>query len=205
MQQDIQAFFAQAIKRPLSLLGGLLAVSIIVFSLYQRSKGILFLESLNYIDATTPVLIGILLMRGLIRMRSDTDLQAVSIALIGSLSFVFAFEAIYKLSFYILPIFMPPDELREFVIQVGVSLTVLAGFAFGKFYFSKASKIFLAVFAAEWAFWLLIGFPQIFTEQLFYPAIINVHLEWGMIYLLNRVAKFSMFLVYFYFYSNKEI
>jgi hypothetical protein len=149
-------------------------------------------------------MIGALLLRGIIKRRMDSDLQAVSIALIGALSFVFSFEALYKLSFHIFPWIMPPEELREFTIQVGIALTVLVGFAFGKFVFSKPSKIFLTVFVAEWAFWLLIGFPQLFTEQLFYPVIINIHLAWGMVYLLARVVKFTLFLVYFYFYSGKR-
>ena len=99
----------------------------IVYSLYNRIAGNLYLEQLNYIDATTITMIGILLLRGVVHLRYDLDGQATSIALIGALSFVFCFEALYKLSFFAFPWRMPPAELREFIIQVGIALTALEG------------------------------------------------------------------------------
>lgn len=181
----------------------ILAAVLLFLLVIEWLKGNIFVESINYIDATTLMMVGVLLVRGVVKQRNDTDLQAVSIGLIAALSFVFAFEAFYKLSFYVLPIFMPADELREFTIQLGTALTGLAGFAFGKFVFSKKSKLFLTLFLFEWAFWLSIGFPQLFTTQLFYPVIISLHLEWGTIYFLNRAAKFTLFLVYYNFFDSE--
>lgn len=191
--------------RPLSGTAVVLSVGLVIFPVYERLRGNIFIESLNYIDGTTLMMAGALLLRGIYCRRIDTDLQAVSIALIGCLSFVFAFEALYKLSFYLLPPFMPADELREFVIQTGISVTALTGFAFGRFVFSSKSKIFLSLFLVEWTFWLLVGFPQLFTDRLFYPAIIDMRLEWGMIYLLARIAKFTLFLVYFHFHHSGNV
>jgi hypothetical protein len=147
-------------------------------------------------------MISILMLRGLYAMRDDTDLQAVSICLIGALSFIFVYEAIYKLSFYIPPHYMPPAELREFLIQCGIALTAVAGFAFGKFHFSKWSKLFAAAFVLLYAFWMLAGYPQVNTNGNVYWLIIPVHLSWNMVYAVNRGTKVLMFLTYLFFYSR---
>jgi hypothetical protein len=192
-------------RRPLSALTVVLAMGLIVVPLYERSRGNVFLESLNYIDATTLIMIGILLLRGVANLRSDTDLQAVAIALIGALSFVFTFEAIFKLAFYTFPWRMSPPELREFVIQVGIALTALTGFAFGKFRVSTTSWIFIVLFAVSWIVWLLIGFPQLNTGENFFTPVINIHLTWDMIYILNRAIKFALCLAFFFFYSRRDL
>jgi Na+-driven multidrug efflux pump len=88
--------------------------------------------------------------------------------------------------------------LRELVIQIGIALTGLVGFAFGKFKWSTLSKIFTAIFVIGWVFWLAVGFPQIFSDKLFLPALLPVHLSQSMVYLLNRVLKFALFLVFFF-------
>jgi hypothetical protein len=95
---------------------------------------------------------------------------------------------------------MSPAELREFTIQVGIALTALAGFAFGKFRFSTASLVFAIVFALCWAIWLAVGFPQLTTGHAFYTPLINVSLTWPMIYILNRITKLALCLVYYCLY-----
>lgn len=190
------------IQKPLSLLAVLLAGIMIIVPLYQRIIGIVYLEQLNWVDGTTIIMVGILLVRGIVlRWESDTDLQAVSIALIGALSFVFTYEVLYKISFYTFPWRMPGAELREFVIQVGIALTALVGFAFGKFSMSKLSKVFTSVFIASWIIWLLVGFPQLESGKNFYPVIINVPMTLDMIYLLGRATKIALCLVYIFLYK----
>jgi hypothetical protein len=176
----------------------------ILVPLYQRIIGKVYLEELNYVDGTTLIMVGILLLRGVISRRHDTDLQAFSIALVGALSFVFTFEALFKLSFYVFPWRMSPAELREFVIQVGIALTALTGFAFAKFRLSKFSWIFTVIFVAGWAIWLLVGFPQLDNGENFYPPVVEVELTWDMIYLLNRALKIVLFLVFFSLYGNRH-
>lgn len=191
-------------QKPLSLLTVLLAGFMITIPLYQRIIGIVYLEQLNWVDGTTIIMVGILLVRGVVlRWESDTDLQAVSIALIGALSFIFTYEALYKLSFYTFPWRMPGAELRQFVIQVGIALTALVGFAFGKFSVSRLSNVFTGLFIACWIIWLLIGFPQLESGKNFYPVIINVPMPIDMIYLIGRATKVALFLVYIFLY-NKE-
>jgi hypothetical protein len=192
--------FEQLLRRPLSFFTVVLAALMILVPLYQRMIGKVYLEELNYVDGTTLIMVGILLLRGVVRRHRDTDLQAFSIALIGALSFVFAFEALFKLSFYAFPWRMPPAELREFVIQVGIALTVLAGFAFEKYRMTKLSWIFSGIFVAGWAFWMLVGFPQLNNGGTFYPPAVNFDLSEDMIYVLNRALKFVLFLVFFSFY-----
>jgi hypothetical protein len=191
-------FLSQLARRPLSALTVVLALIVIAVPLYQLARGTAYFEPLDYIDGTTLIMLGILFLRYVVVYRNDTDLQAVSLAVVGGLSFVYTFEALYKWSFYISPWLMPPSELRNLVIQIGIALTGLVGFAFGKFKWSTLSKIFTAIFAISWVFWLSIGFPQIFSDKLFLPALLPVHLSQNMVYLLNRVIKFLLFLVFFF-------
>jgi hypothetical protein len=194
-------FPALVIKRPLSSAVAVMAGLVIVAALIFRLEGHMLIGGLENMDTFTPVMISILLLRGLYAMRNDTDLQAVSMALIGALSFIFIYEAIYKISFYIRKP-MPPAELREFLIQVGITLTAVAGFAFGKFHFSKWSKIFAVAFVILYAFWMLSGYPQVNTTASVYWMIIPVRYTWDMIYVVNRGTKVLMFFTYLFFYSK---
>ena len=192
--------FEKSLGRPLSSLTGVFSALLIFIPHYQRTIGNVFIEELNYVDGTTLIMVGILLLRGIVSRIQDTDLQAFSIAIISALSFVFTFEAIYKLSFYAFPWRMPPGELREFVIQVGIALTVLTGFAFDKFRVTKLTWIFGFVFVAGWIFWLMVGFPQLNDGENFYPAFVKVQFSWDLIYVLNRALKILLFLIFYSFY-----
>jgi hypothetical protein len=178
----------------------LLAFGSIFYSVYQRAIGNIYVERLNYVDVTTLILVALLLLRAVTKLDDKSDLQTFSIALIGVLSFVFSFEAIYKWSFYFYPWRMPPEELREFVIQVAIGLVILAGFAEGNFRVNRGSKFAAIAFVVSWIFWLLVGFPQLWDGKNIYPAILNIPFTWGMIYGLNRVTKIALFLVYYFIY-----
>jgi hypothetical protein len=191
---------SQLFDKPVSYLTATVAGMVIAIGVQQRIVGNAYLEQLNWIDNTTLIMVGILLLRGVVSRRQDTDLQTAAIALIGVLSFVFSYEAIYKLSFYAVPWRMPPGELREFIIQVAIALTALAGFGFDKFRLSILSRIFAGVFIAGWIVWLLIGFPQLDGNS-YYPAIINVPHSSDMVYALNRATKVALCLVYYFLYS----
>ena len=202
-EQHLSANFPNLmIQRPLSFAMGVLASLVILAALSLRLAGNMYLEQLNWIDAFTPVMIGILLLRALYTMRDDTDLQAVSMALIGALSFIFIYEAIYKISFYGFPWRMPPTEFRDFLIQSGTALTALVGFAFGKFKLSRSSLVFLGLFVLLYVFWILVGFPQVENGKNAFYAVVNIPFTWNMIYAVNRGTKVLMFLAYFFFYSN---
>jgi hypothetical protein len=189
------------LQRPLGTLTAVVAGWMIIYSLFKLTTGNLYLEQLNYVDSTTITMVGILLLRGVLRLRHGSDGQAVAIALIGALSFVFSFEALFKLSFYAFPWRMSPAELREFIIQVGIALTALAGFAFGQFRITKASLVLVIVFALCWTIWLAVGFPQLTTGKDFYAPLIDVPLTLPMIYILNRITKIALCLVYYFLYG----
>src|SRR5512142_238489 len=131
-------FPALVVRRPLSFIvaaGAIVIIAAVV--IYRLVAGYMLIPALDNMDTFTPAMISILMLRGLWSMRRDTDLQAVSMALIAALSFIFIYEAIYKISFYLPPYKMPPTDLREFLIQCGIALTVVVGFAYGKFHFSR--------------------------------------------------------------------
>ncbi len=194
-------FPSLVVRRPLSFLAGAAAVLVILAAVVFRIEGHMLIGALDNMDTFTPVMISILILRGLYAMRHDTDLQAVSMSMIAALSFIFIYEAIYKVSFYITRP-MPPAELREFIIQCGIALTAVSGFAFGKFHFSKWSRIFAIAFVALYAFWMLVGYPQVQLGGNTYWVIIPVHLSWDEAYLVNRGTKVLMFLTYLFFFSG---
>jgi hypothetical protein len=148
-------------------------------------------------DGTTLIELGILTLLGAFTLRGQTDLQAVSFTLVAGLSFIFIYEAIYKWSFFLAPfrMRMPPAELREFVIQVGIAATVLTGFASGFFTLKKWTLIWLGTFVFLYVFWILVGFPQI-TGESFYRPVIPIDFTHDMTYILNRSTKFVMYLAY---------
>ncbi len=183
--------------RPLSLLAAAFSIFVIIFEVTQILRGSLYLETLNYIDGTTLIMLGILILWGVVRLQEKTDFQAVVFSFISALSFVFAYEAIFKWSFYLAPfrMQMPAAEFRGFVIDVGIALTVLAGFADKHFEIQKWTVIWLALFVASWIFWLLIGFPQL-TGQIMFAPVIKIGFSRTMIYIINRATKVILFLVY---------
>jgi hypothetical protein len=198
-------FPALVVRRPLSFLVAAGAIVIIaVVLVYRLVEGNMLIAALNNMDTFTPAMISILMLRGLWAMRRDTDLQAVSMALVEALSFIFIYEAIYKISFYLPPYKMPPAELRDFLIQCGIALTVVVGFAYGKFHFSKWSRIFAVAFVLLYAFWMLSGYPQVNTNANVYWKFLPVHWTWDLNYLVNRGTKVLMFFTYLFFYSNDK-
>jgi hypothetical protein len=199
--ERVKQILRKGFQSPWSALAAAAAVGMVVYSLATRIAGNWYIEQLNYIDSTTITMVGVLLLRGLSRLRRDADGQAASIALIGALSFIFCFEALFKLSFYTFPWRMAPGELREFIIQVGIAFTALAGFAFHKYRFSTASFVFLVVFVLGWVFWLAAGFPQLTTGRDFYAPIIPVYLTGPMVYVLNRWIKIALCMVYYFLYA----
>ncbi len=193
------------IRRPLSFLVAAASILVIIAALIFRIEGNMLIGGLDNLDTFTPVMLSILMLRGLYVMRKDTDLQAVSITITHAVSFIFIYEAIYKISFYIPPFYkISPSELREFIIQCGIALTAAVGFAYGKFHFSKWSKIFAVGFVLLYVFWMLAGYPQVDTNANVYWQIIKIHFTWDMIYAVNRGTKVLMFLTYLFFYTKDK-
>jgi hypothetical protein len=183
--------------RPLSALAILSGMFVIVYAIVQIATGNLYVDALNFMDGTTLIELGILTILGVYTMRNQTDLHAVSFTLVAGLSFIFIYEAIYKWSFYLAPWGkpMPSAEVREFIIQSGIALTILTGFAVRDFTFKKWTLIWLGIFIALWIFWLLIGYPQI-TGEMIFPRVMQIDLTYDMNYVLNRGTKFMMYLAY---------
>jgi hypothetical protein len=201
---DLKHLYQQWSRRPLSVLAAVAGLGLIIYPLYQVAAGVTYFEALNYIDNTTLIMIGILILRSVLTCRFDTDLQAVCLALIGAMSFVYTFEAVYKLTFYWNLWKIPPLELRGLVIQMGIAAMVLTGFAFGKFNWSASTWIFAGIFILGWVFWVLIGYPQIFNNQPQFYQVLKINLPLSYVYILNRGLKFVLFLIFYSFYSHNR-
>lgn len=191
----------QLFNRPLSLLSAAAAAGLILYTVVHLARRGVYVEGLNFVDATTLLMVAVLVLRSLYKFRRASDLQAVSLALIASLSFIFGFEAIYKWSFYFFPWKMPPAELREWIIQIAIGLVAISGFAQGKFQLTRASLLAAAAFLFLWFLWLALGFPQLWDGQPHYRPLLPITLEWNMIYLLNRAVKLAFLLIYFFLYG----
>lgn len=186
--------------KPVSLFATMVALGILGLAVFERLNGNIYIARLNFVDATTLAMVAFLILRAVTKLHSSSDLETISIALASSLSFLFGYEAIFKWSFYILPWKMPAAELREFLLQVGVGLILLTGFAQGVFKLRRASQIMLGLFIVTWLFWFAVGFPQLWDGKNFYNAVLDVPMSWTMIYILNRVTKFIWFMFYYCLY-----
>jgi hypothetical protein len=174
---------------------------LIIYEVIQIASGELYQETLNFVDGTTLIELGIMALVGVFALREQTDLKAVSLTLISGLSFIFAYEALYKWSFSLVPFrgTMPPSELRQLIIQLGTAATVLTGFADRLFTLKKWTFVWLALFVLLWIFWLLVGFPVI-KGELVHPQVIHIDFTRDMTYALNRATKALLFLVYLTFF-----
>jgi len=188
-------------QKPFSLLATVAALSFSGLALFNLSTGNLYVARLNYVDATSLIMVAILIFRAVTKLHSASDLETISITLVSSLSFVFSYEAIYKWSFYIFPWKIPAPELRELLLQAGVGLTLLTGFAQQVFKLSRVNRIFLDFFFVAWLFWLAVGFPQLWSGINIHESVIVLPLNRNMIYVLNRVTKIMWFMFYYLLYT----
>jgi hypothetical protein len=192
-----QLFLQHLVSKPLSLFLALMGMGLVAFAIYERWLGNVYITRLNYVDSTTLILIGLLLLRAVTKLDNKNDLETASMGIISVVSFIFAYEMVYKWSFYFYPWRMPPGELREFILQIWVSMVVMAGFAAGILRFSLGSKIALLIFLVGWVIWLSLGFPQLSDGNSFYVPLVNIQLSWGGIYAINRLTKVALFFFYF--------
>jgi hypothetical protein len=184
------------LDRPLSVFTGLFSIVLIIVPIFLWKPGNPYLAALDYVDLTTLILVGLVLLGGVWSLRSDSDLQAVSMALLGAVSFLYAYEAVFKLSFYTFPWRMPPTELREFTLEVAIALCGSVGFAFHRFRISRWSWVCFTVFVIGMLFWYAIGFPQLADNQPVFVPLLDLRLDWKLLYWLNRLTKIALALFY---------
>jgi len=187
-------------KKPMSLICTFTALSLLGLVIFNLASGNLYIAGLDYVDATTIIMVAVLILRAVTKLHSASDLATISIALVSSLSFIFSYEAIYKWSFYYYPWRMPAPELRELLLQVGVGLIILTGFSQQIFKIRRINLILFGLFLLSWLFWLLVGFPQLRDGMNVHTAIIEISLDRNMIYTLNRFTKIVWFLNYYCLY-----
>jgi hypothetical protein len=189
--------FTHVRERPLTAIAVGCAVAVAAFEVVQILRGERYLRVLDYPDATTLLMVCCLIVWGLAALRDRTDLQALAFTWVAAVSWVYAYEAVYKWSFHLAPFArtMPAPELREFVLQSAVAATVLVGFADHHFSWKRWTWAGLSLFCTLWALWLLIGFPQL-DGQVVFPQAFPWSADWDRVYLINRATKLALFLTY---------
>lgn len=174
---------------------------LIIYEVIQIASGELYQKALNNMDGTTLIELAVLALLGVYTLRHRSDLHAVAFTLVAGISFIFIYEAIYKWSFFLAPFVeykdMPPHEVREFIIQSGIALTILTGFAVGDFRLTKWTFVWLGSFVLLYAFWLLVGFPQVLEDnRLYFEPVLPIDFSTEVTYVINRGTKFFMYLAY---------
>jgi len=187
-------------KKPMSVISTFAALSLLGLVIFNLGSGNLYIARLDYVDATTIIMVAVLILRAVTKLHSASDLSTISIALVSSLSFLYSYEAIYKWSFYYYPWRMPAPELRELVLQIGVGLIILTGFSQQVFKIRRINQIIIGLFVIAWLIWLSVGFPQLWDGMKVHNAIIEIPLNRNMIYMMNRFTKIIWFLNYYYLY-----
>jgi hypothetical protein len=200
----LKFFKTWIIHRPLSVITSISGIVLIIVPLSLWRPGNPYLAALDYVDLTTLILVGLILLAGVWVLRFDADLQAVSMGLLGAVSFLYSYEAIFKLSFYTFPWRMPSAELREFTLQIAVALCGLVGFAFGRFRLTRWSWLWLLIFAIGMSIWYAIGFPQLVNNQRVFTPLIEVSLDWKWLYWLNRSTKIALAFFYLSLFYKPE-
>ena len=173
----------------------------VIYSLYSILAGKLYLEELHWVDVTTVLFLSLLTYRGIYVVRKAPLLKIVALCLLNAFSFIYCFESIYKLLF--LGWLYSSAELRELLLQGVAALTPLLAFYYGDFKLGRRSLLFALLFAAMMAFWVAIGYPQLFMGRV-HSAWIDLEVSQTCVYVINRSAKFFLFLAYFFFYSMRE-
>lgn len=188
-------------RYPLTSFAFATAVGLATWSMLTIFSGSRYIGALAGTDATTPLMTAALLFRGIYSLRAAPDLKIFAVSLIVALSFLYTFEAIYKFLFFGWR--WAPGELRELLLQVATSLTVLVAFQSRDLRLGGASKLFAGLFAATMIFWLLIGYPQ--GDTGYHSAqYIPINPSNEALYAIGRFAKFSLFLAFFSFYPAKS-
>ena len=184
--------------RPLSMTGSVCAVVVTVVVIGQVMQGELYIRELNSPDATTLLMLCGVLTAGLIALRCCSDLQAVALSWVIAVSCLYAYEAIYKWSFYLAPLGreMPPPELRELILQLAVAATLVTGFAHQHLMARMRTWIWLTIFGVLWILWLLVGFPQL-DGRVVHVQVLPWHVDRDQVYLINRCSKLALFITYY--------
>lgn len=90
--------------------------------------------------------------------------------------FVQAFELVYHFTFpvyfyYFRPPFFGGNDVRYLLLEV---IMILPIFLVRKqLRFGLLSKVFAIAFVGVWTIWILFGFPQYFSNSLYYPQILT--------------------------------
>jgi len=173
----------------------------IIYSLYSMATGKLYVEELNWVDVTTVLFLSLLLFRGIYVFRKAPLLKILALCLLNTFSFIYCFESIYK--FLFLGWLYSSAELRELLLQGVATLTPLLGFHYGDYKLNPRSLLFACLFAATMTLWVAIGYPQLFMGRV-HPAWIDLEVSRTTVYVINRLAKFFLFLAYFFLFSEQE-
>ena len=129
----------------------------------------------------------------LLARRRVSDVETFSVALATTFSVIWLYELIYHYSFisyfnYFHYPFFDFNDANTLLLESAASLLVLVGYKYIRVRGNYYLGVLILAFAAIYASWLLIGFPQ-FDGTFNLPRFIHVDNPAFVGYLLNRVSK----------------
>jgi len=141
--------------------------------------------------------------------RQTSEPNVCIIALTNTLSMIWLYEIFYHFSFWIYWNYSQPPYvfIPENYMQINYALIALT--AFSGYRYARISRLTIAfgvTLSFLWLFWVLIGFPQFHTSELYPWGTPQIRLAnpLDLAYPLNALTKVFLALTYISLYIPKE-
>ncbi|MEK0326422.1 MAG: hypothetical protein QQN63_12030 [Nitrosopumilus sp.] len=166
-----------------------------------------YIYELKWIWAPTIVIlsltyIGISLV---LTRRGVVDLDVFIVSFTSVVSLTYSYELIFHYSFpvylnYFRPPFIDLSDLRT-GITLGISaILIVVGHKYLRIRGNYPLLISALIFVGLWIFWLGIGFPQKFSEELFFPRFLPIDNAQNLAWSLNILTKIVLAVSYLFLF-----
>ena len=166
-----------------------------------------YIYELKWIWAPTIVIlsltyIGISLV---LTRRGVVDLDVFIVSFTSVVSLTYFYELIFHYSFpvylnYFRPPFIDLSDLRT-GITLGISaILIVVGHKYLRIRGNYPLLISALIFVGLWIFWLGIGFPQKFSEELFFPRFLPIDNAQNLAWSLNILTKIVLAVSYLFLF-----
>lgn len=165
-----------------------------------------YIKSLDHIDITSLFMASLLVTKTALFFADSKKLRLVAIICLFNVAFLLGFEFIYKFLFF--GWLFKSQELRLLLIFGAAAMGGLFLYFDNRVYAIKVGRYFLYFFFFSMLFWFFAGYPQLFEMPPVdpvefagiawqrYPHIIPIDFDKTGVYIINRVAKGSLWMYF---------
>ena len=162
-----------------------------------------YIYELKWIWAPTIVILSLtyVVISLVLTRRGVVDLDVFIVSFTSVISLMYFYELIYHYSFpvylnYFRPPFIDLSDLRTGV-TLGISaILIVVGHKYLRIRGNYPFLISVLIFVGLWIFWLGIGFPQKFSEELFFPRFLPIDNAQSFAWSLNILTKIVLAVSY---------